>query len=344
MRENAVATILIDGPYFEEFTSGQTFVAPSITVTDGHAAVYAALFGDRMRLPLDRHLSRKVTGDPRGLCHPYLAMHLAAGQTTYASQHVKGNLFYRGVLLQRPVFLGDSLYTTTKVVGLKQNKAKAGRAATGMVALEMTTVNQRDEVVLHFWRCPMIACKDPAALTGHNDNFDWMKNTFSIEELTGALPQQWNLAPLASDLTGLKSPLVAAGDVFEIAPKDTVTCAPELVRMSLNIAYTHTDETRSYLGQRLVYGGHTISLALAQIGRALPNLLHMVAWRHCDHLGPVLEGDLISSRFTVVSCHPVQTGGTLYDLSVEASAHRKNKNGEMLGEKVLDWGLVVWGA
>ena len=150
---------LIDGPYFEEFELGQTFVAPSITVTEGHTAVYAALFGDRMRLPLDRHLSAKVTGCTAALVHPYLAMHLAAGQTTYASQHVKGNLFYRGVLLQRPVFVGDSLYTTTKVVGLKQNKPKPGRAATGMVALEMTTVNQRDEVVLHFWRCPMIGCK-----------------------------------------------------------------------------------------------------------------------------------------------------------------------------------------
>ncbi len=335
---------LIDGPYFEEFDIGQTFVAPSITVTDGHAAVYAALFGDRMRLPLDRHLSKKVTGSDRGLCHPYLAMHLAAGQTTYASQHVKGNLFYRGVLLQRPVFIGDSLYTTTKVVGLKQNKAKAGRAATGMVALEMTTLNQRDEVVLHFWRCPMIACKDPAADTGRNDNFDWIKNTFSIEELVGVLPTGWDLGPLACDLTGLKSPVVAADDEFEIAVKDTITCAPELVRMSLNIAYTHVDETRSYLGQRLVYGGHTISFALAQVVRALPNLLHMVAWRHCDHLGPVLEGDLISTKFKVESSERAPMGGMLYDLTVETFAHRKDKQGVMQGEKVLDWGLVVWGA
>ncbi|MGH8598065.1 MAG: MaoC family dehydratase, partial [Gammaproteobacteria bacterium] len=109
-----MANYLIDGPYFEEFEIGQIFVAPSITVTEGHAAVYAALFGDRMRLPLDRHLSRQVTGREEGLCHPYLAVHLAAGQTTYASQHVKGNLFYRGMLLRQPVFLGDSLYTTTE--------------------------------------------------------------------------------------------------------------------------------------------------------------------------------------------------------------------------------------
>jgi acyl dehydratase len=339
-----VTTHLVDGPYFEEFHSGQTFVAPSITVTDGHAAVYGALFGDRMRLPLDRHLAARVTGDARGVCHPYLGMHLAAGQTTYASQHVKGNLFYRGVLLQRPVFIGDSLYTTTKVVGLKQNAIKPGRAATGMVALEMTTVNQNDEVVLHFWRCPMIACRDPNANTGHNDNFDWIKASFSSEELLAVLPRGWDLAPLACDLTGLKTPDLTVGDTVDIGPKDTVTCAPELVRMSLNIAYTHTDATRSYLGQRLVYGGHTISIALAQVQRALPNLLHMVAWRHCDHVGPVLEGDIISTRFTVAGVTPVPQGGRLFDLAVEAFAHRPNAAGEMASEKVLDWGLVVWGA
>nr|MDH4382218.1 MaoC family dehydratase [Gammaproteobacteria bacterium] len=331
-------------PYFVDFSIGQTFAAPSLTVTEGHAAMYSALFGDRMRLPLDHHLCRRVTGDERWLAHSYLVVHLAAGQTTYASQHVKGNLFYRGLILQRPVHIGDSLYTTTKVVGLKQNKAKPGRDATGMVALEMTTVNQRDEVVLHFWRSPMLACRNPAADTGHNDDFGWIKNTFSAEELLAVLPQGWNLAPLASELTGLRAPVLKAGDEVDVGPRDTVTCAPELVRMSLNIAYTHTDATRSYLGQRLVYGGHTISLALAQISRALPNLLAMIAWRYCDHLGPVLEGDIISTKFKVLDVIEAPGGGRLYDLDVEAFATRKDASGEYKTEKVLAWGLVTWGA
>ena len=104
-----MSSLTIDGPYFEDFSLGQTFAAPSLTVTTGHAAMYSALFGDRMRLPLDQHLCRRVTGEDRWLAHSYLVIHLAAGQTTYASQHVKGNLFYRGLILQRPVFIGDSL-------------------------------------------------------------------------------------------------------------------------------------------------------------------------------------------------------------------------------------------
>ena len=146
-------------------------------------------------------------------------------------------------------------------------------------------------------------------------------------------------------MLGLRSPVLQPGDTVEVGPRDTVTCAPELVRMSLNIAYTHTDATRSYLGQRLVYGGHTISLALAQITRALPNLLAMVAWRYCDHLGPVLEGDIISTRFTVLDILEAPQGGRLYDLDVEAFATRKNATtGDYQTEKVLAWGLVAWGA
>ena len=126
-----MATHLIDGPYFEDFETGQTFGAPSVTVTEGHAVLYQALTGDRMRLPLDHELSHAVTGSERPLVHPMLVINLVNGQTTFASQHVKGNLFYRGLLLLKPVFIGDTLETVTKVVGLRQNRVKPDRAATG---------------------------------------------------------------------------------------------------------------------------------------------------------------------------------------------------------------------
>ena len=123
--------ILIDGPYFEDFTVGQTFSAPSITLTTGHAAMYQAITGDRMRLPLDHQLSRRVTGNDAPFAHPHLVVNVVNGQTTYPSQHVKGNLFYRGLILRRPVFIGDTLTTSTKSIGLKQNRPKPGRPATG---------------------------------------------------------------------------------------------------------------------------------------------------------------------------------------------------------------------
>ncbi|MGR8919581.1 MAG: MaoC family dehydratase [Gammaproteobacteria bacterium] len=337
-----MATHHVDGPYFEDFYREQTFAAPSVTVTDGHAALYQAIIGDRLRLPLDRELSAAVTGDARGLVHPMLVINLVNGQTTFASQHVKGNLFYRGLLLLEPVFVGDTLTTTTRVVGLKQNRVKPGRAATGMVALEMETLNQHGARVLRYWRCPMIPCRDPDADTGFNDDFDWIPGRLADEELAGALPAGWDLAPLDPAAYHVPAPTLAAGDSVEIGAQDTVTSAPELVRMTGNIAFTHTDASKSYLGQRLVYGGHTISLAFAQVLRGMPNMISLVGWQGCDHLGPVLEGDIVRTRFDVAAITPAATGGSLYALDIRADARRPGEDGTLEDTAVLDWRLVVW--
>ena len=116
--------ILLSGPWFEDFHVGLQFDAPAITLTEGHASLHQALFGDRLRLPLDRHASARITGVEAALAHPLLAINVAIGQSTWASQRVKANLFYRGLLLQRPVFIGDTLYTRTRVVALRQNRTQ----------------------------------------------------------------------------------------------------------------------------------------------------------------------------------------------------------------------------
>ena len=339
-----MATHTIDGPYFEDFHVGQSFSAPSITLTAGHASAYQALTADRMRLPLDHELSRRVTGNECALAHPHLVINIANGQTTYPSQHVKGNLFYRGLLLRKPVFIGDTLSTTTTVVGLRQNQSKAGRAATGMVALEMQTVDQNDQVVMHYWRCPMIPCKDPAATTDCADDFSTIPENIPLAEIESALPRAWDIRPLISDVTGLKADRFAVGDLIRITPQDTITCAPELVRLTLNIAYAHTDATKSYLDKRLVYGGHTISLALAQITRAFPAMITVIAWQACSHTAPVLENDIIRTQVKVNAIHPLTGGGELVDIHAESFAQRLANKAPHDEGKVLDWQLTIWNA
>lgn len=340
-----MAVHLIDGPYFEDFSAGQVFGAPAVTVTDGHTAAYQAITGDRLLLPLDQELSRAVTGQTRALVHPMLVINLVNGQTTYASQHVKGNLFYRGLLLREPVFVGDTLTTSSKVVGRRQNSVKPGRAATGMVVLEMETINQHGHCVLKYWRCPMIPCRDAEADTGLKDDFDWIPETLAASELDAALPQGWDLDPLHKAAAGLPAPALAAGDEVRIAAQDSITCAPELVRLTGNIAFAHSDASRSYLGRRLVYGGHTISLAFAQLMRAMPSMVTLLGWQGCDHLGPVLEDDIIRSQFDVLSVTPCVNGGDLLELRLKSFALRPAESGKDYAESaVLDWRLVVWRA
>ena len=324
----------VAGPYFEDFHRGLEFDAPAVTLTAGHAAMHQALFGDRLRLPLDHATSARITGSSAPLCHPLLAINIAIGQSTWASQRVKANLFYRGLVLRRPVFLGDTLYTRTRVVGLRQNKAQAGRAATGIVALEMTTTNQHGETVLHFWRCPMIPCRDLGALSGHADNLDAIGNAVTLDEVRAAVSADWNLGP-TSEWLGTRAANISPGRRFIIEARDTITSAPELVRLSLNMAMAHTDSKLSYLGERLVFGGHTIFMGFAQLTRGLDNLLTVLAWETCDHVAPVLEGDRLRTEFTVTHIQPLgDSSASLLRIEADCFAARGNPEEEA---RVLDW-------
>ncbi len=327
---------MIEVPWFEDFEVGDDFSdVPSVTITEGMVALHQAMFADRKRLTLDHELCRRVTDSDRALVNASLVCNMAIGQTTIPSQRVMGNLFYRGLVLKRPVFVGDTLTTTTKVVGLKQNKIKPGRAASGMVALEIHTVNQNGDTVLHFWRCPMIPCRNPEADTGHQDDFSVMPEAISDEALLASIPD-WRYSALALEATDLK-----LDQIIAVEPRDTVTCAPELVRLTQNLAMTHTDAGRSVYGKRLVYGGHTISMAAAQIGRAFPNLLGIMGWYRCDHTAPVFEQDILYSRCTPISViqhDQVQ----LVKLQVETYADRGSEAPKQEEEvKVLDWSLAV---
>ena len=71
------------------------------------------------------------------LAHPNLVCDVAIGQSTGPTQRVRGNLFYRGLVLERPVFLGETLRTRTEVVALKQNRRRDGRLGGGLVALRI---------------------------------------------------------------------------------------------------------------------------------------------------------------------------------------------------------------
>ncbi len=321
-------------PWFEDFEVGDEFNdVPSVTITDGHVAIHQAQFGDRLGLVLDHELARKVTGHERPLAPSSLVCNIAIGQSTIPSQRVMGNLFYRGLVLRQPVFVGDTLTTSTKVVALRQNTIKPGRAASGMVALEIHVRNQHGDTVLLFWRCPMIPCRDRDAETGWADSFDFMPADITEDDLTAAVPA-WDLALLAG-----ARPTV--GEAILVEARDTVTLAPELVRLTLNMAMTHTDAGRSVYGKRLVYGGHTISTAAAQLTRAFPAMASVLAWYHCNHVGPVFEGDILSSRLTLESV--IDAGsGDIGVVQVETLAERGAEAPEPGKDiPVLDWKLAV---
>jgi acyl dehydratase len=317
------------GPYFDDLSPGQVFDwAPSMTLTAGAAAVHQSIIGDRMRLPLDAALSYAVTGSSAALAHPALVCDIAIGQSTLATQRVKANLFYRGLSFYRFPIIGDTLYTRTEVVGLKQNSAKPGRAATGLAALRMTTIDQADRLILDFYRCAMLPLSPDAPDTGRNDDLSTIGRDLpaAVDPTAG-----WDTEAFRQRVPGPAFDPAIAGAVLQ-STGDVVSSAPELARLSLNIAATHHDSRVA--GQRLVYGGHTIGLALAQASRLLPNLVAVLGWESCDHTGPVHEGDTLYSKLHIESAAAVDHGGVLNLRSLVFAAGDPDR-------QVLDWRFTV---
>jgi acyl dehydratase len=278
------------GPYFDELEVGQTFdSAPAMTLTAGAAAVHQAIVGDRMRLGLDADLAAAVTGGSGPLAHPGLVCDVAIGQSTLVTQRVRANLFYRGLAFHRFVEVGDSLFTRTEVVGMKQNSVREGRAPTGLVALRMRTVDQKERLVLDFHRCAMLPLSPGVTETGCHDDL----SSIGVGESRYLDPtREWDAVAFRKRVPGPHFAPELQGRRFR-SSADVVTSAPELARLSLNIAATHHDWRSG--GQRLVYGGHTIGIALAQATRLIPNLVTVLNWASCDHTGPVHEGDTLYS-------------------------------------------------
>ncbi|MBC9226469.1 acyl dehydratase [Aeromicrobium sp. 636] len=312
-----------EGPYFDDLGVGQTFDAPSLTLTSGRAATHQAILGGRLQLSLDERLSTDVAG--RVLADPGLVTDVAIGQSTAVTRRVVANLFYRGLAFHRLPAIGDTLHTTTTVVGLRQNASRP----TGLAALRITTRDHLDRLVLDFWRCAMLPLSSPDVATCHQDDLSAIG---SSPDPNGLLAQvsRWNLdawpAPTGPD--------VVPGAVWDLTAGDVVTSAPELARLTLNLAHVHHDRFSQPNG-RLVYGGHAIGIASAQVSRTLPQLATVAGWHGCDHTGPVREGDTLVSRIEVEQITNLDGGLRLADLRVRVRTRGPEER------DVLDWRPIV---
>ena len=324
--------IVVDGPYFEDLQVGQRFPAVPVTLTEGLAAAHQAVVGSRLPLAGAHLLSRQVLGDGV-LAAPNLVWDVAIGQSTVATHAVVANLFYRGVVFHRAPRLGDSLRTVTEVVGLRQNARRPGRPPTGLVALRISTDDQYGRPVLDFWRCAMLPLRDGSTDTGLADDLSSVGRQPSADELA-SVTARWDLGAYRAARPGPHFDGVRAGDVHVVAGGDVVSSAPELARLTGNVARVHHDAGPS---GRLVYGGHTIGLALHQAVRALPDLLTVVGWHGCDHLGPVREGDTLTSTVTVEKTERLPAGGGLAHLRSRVTARRDAAE----PSEVLDWRFVA---
>jgi len=324
----------VGGPYWEQLAVGDLYVEfPAMTLTEGHAALHQSIVGDRLRLALDATLSDKVAG--RRLAHPMLVCDVSIGQSTLPTQRVIGNLFYRRLMLRRLPAIGDTLKTTTEIVALKRNTIREGRKPTGLAVLHIVTTDQQDRPILDYWRCAMLPIADVDASQPHADDLERFPADLPADALHATL-DGLDLDTYRDAVAGVHFADLRTPTTWVVDGGDSVTAATELARLSLNIAKAHTDPGSHSSGRRLVYGGHTIGIAAAQLTKALPNLVTIIGWHHCNHLAPVFEGDVLRSTVHLEGNEPLPGGGGLVTLRIEVSAQRAD--GAL--DAVLDWRLV----
>jgi acyl dehydratase len=324
-------------PYFEDLRVGQLdSSAPSVTLSDGMAAVHRAIVGDRLRLALDGKLARDLLGLRAPLAHPALVWDVAIGQSTGLTERALAALFYRGLVLLRAPLIGDTLSSTTEVVGLRQVSRSDERPASGLAALRVRTSDQEGRAVLDFWRCAMLPLRDPSADTGHEDSFEQIPAELDGRDLRAATAA-WKLESFPR-ARGAQLAQLQPGMRWSAHGGDVVSGAAELARLTLNVAVVHHDRRSRPDGRRLVYGGHTIGVAAAQATRALPEIVTIAGWHSCEHLAPVHEGDTLRSELELELLEMLDGGGALAHLRSRVAAE-----GEDGGEPVavLDWRFVA---
>lgn len=134
------------GKYFEELEIGLEFVhQPSRTVTETDNLLFTTLTLNPQPLHLDAEFAKNsIHGQilVNSLFTLALVVGLSVGDTTLGT--TLGNLGFDKTTFPNPVFIGDTITVSSKVIAKRESRTKLDR---GIVTFEHRGVNQREEIV-----------------------------------------------------------------------------------------------------------------------------------------------------------------------------------------------------
>jgi 2-methylfumaryl-CoA hydratase len=282
------------GNFFEDFQLGQEIRhAIPRTVTTGDVALYTGLTGNRFALPSSDGFAREL-GLPQAPLDDLLVFHLVFGRTVPdISLNAIANLGYAQGQFGMPVYPGDTLAATSRVIGLKENSNRQ----TGTVYVRSIGRNQRGAMVVDYVRWVLVRKRDPQSPAP----------TSVIPDLVASLPATALEVSGGLDLTRFDPAVTGSAHRWEdyeagerIDHVDGMTieesCHMTATRLYQNNARVHFNrhaEKDGRFGRRIVYGGHIISLARALSVNGLGNALKLLAINGGRHTNPSFAGDTI---------------------------------------------------
>jgi Acyl dehydratase len=282
------------GNFFEDFRMGQELIhATPRTVTEGDVALYTGLFGMRFAMNSSAEFARGM-GLPAAPLEDFLAFHFVFGKTVPdISLNAVANLGYAQGKFGVPVYPGDTISTTSTVIGLRQNKD----GKSGVVYVRSVGVNQTGATVLDYCRWVMVRKKDESAPAPEPVTPE-LPEAVAAADLT--VPEGLHVRDYNTALAG--SPYLwddyMAGEKIDHVDGMTIEEAEHMIatRLYQNTAKVHFDEVMqkaSRFGRRLIYGGHIISLARSLSFNGLANAFKVVAINGGRHVSPTFAGHTI---------------------------------------------------
>ncbi|MEX1147766.1 MAG: MaoC family dehydratase [Sphingomonadales bacterium] len=294
------------GNFFEDFRVGQTIRhATPRTLNDGDASLYTALYGSRFPVTSSAEFARTL-GLPGSPMDDLLVFHIVFGKTVPdISLNAVANLGYADCRFLKPVYAGDTLATTSEVIGLKQNS----NGKTGVVYVRSTGLNQRGEVVLEYVRWVMVRKGNPDAPAPET----------VVPDLPELVPADRLVVPDGLDFSRWDGELAgvpyfwndyAAGERIDHVDGITIEAADHMMatRAYQNTARVHFNlhaEREGWLGERIVYGGHVISLARALSFNGLGAATFIAAINGGQHTAPCIAGDTVYAWSEVLDKAPL---------------------------------------
>lgn len=279
------------GNFFEDFELGQVIEhATPRTITEGDRALYGALYPTRFAIPSSAAFAAACGLSPAPV-EELIGFHIAFGKTVPdVSVNAVANLGYAELRFHRPLVPGDTLRTRSEVIGLKENS----NGKSGVVYVRSTATDQHGAVAIDWARWVMVHKRDLEAPAPET----------TVPELAKAVAADDLVIPAGLDLTGYD--FAAAGephrfDDYEVGEKIdhvdgvTLTDAEHMLatRLWQNTAKVHFNTEARPDGQRLIYGGHIISMARALSFNGLANAQLIAAINGGAHTSPAFAGDTV---------------------------------------------------
>jgi len=327
------------GRFFEDYKLGEVIDhAVPRTVSGGERALYHALYPARHALASSDEFAR-ACGLPASPMDDLITFHVVFGKTVPdISLNAVANLGYAEARWLRPVYAGDTLRSSSEVIGLKQNSS----GKNGVVWVRTTGTNQHGQAVLEYVRWVMVKKRDLDAVAPET----------VIPELADALPADQVVIPDGLNFTGYDFTLAGephrlgdytVGERIDHVDGVTIEEAEHMMatRLWQNTAKVHFDVTARPDGKRLMYGGHIISLARALSFNGLANAQMIVGLNAGAHANPCFAGDTVRAWSEVLDVAKTDTPGVglirLRTVATKGAAFElRGEDGKYLPDVLLD--------